>query len=158
MNPEMLDTPRRTSGLVRHLTVADVVLMVVATPAASGIVYYSVSKAAVYPGGSVWLAFLIGMILFLPICIVVAAGSAAAPRAGGLYVFVSRVLGPRLGFVAAMLFFFGYSLTIGVLGGIVVRLLSGLFQTMSGPMAESITGRVARFLSNDHVVFAGGVV
>jgi len=157
LGSDTVKAPRRTSGLIRHLTLLDVILIVVATPAASGIVYYSVSKAAAYPGGSVWLAFLIGMLLFLPICVLVGTASAAAPRPGGMYVFVSRTLGPRVAVVASALFFFGYSLTIGVLGGIVVRLLATLFQTLAGRHAN-VWATVAQTLSSDEAVLLGGLL
>lgn len=150
--------PRPTSGLVRHLTAFDVMLMVVATPAASGIIYYSVSKAGAFPGGCVWLAFLIGTLLFLPICFVVAVASAAAPRPGSMYVFVSRTVNPRVAFVAGAMLFFGYSLTIGVLGGIVTRLLATLFQTVGLSGSHKYMSTLARALSSDHAVLVGGLI
>ncbi len=151
-------TPRTTSGLVRHLTAFDVVLMVVATPAASGILYYSVSKAGAYPGGSMWLAFLIGTLLFLPVCFVVAAASAASPRPGSMYVFVSRTVNPRVAFIAAIMLFFGYSLTIGVLGGIVTKLLATLFNTIALTGDHRHLSGLAQTLSNEHAVFVGGLI
>lgn len=120
---------RRASGLVRELSWFDVFVFVVAGPAASGVIFYSVSTAANYPGASLPLAFLIGLILFFPITLLVALTSATMPRSGGLYIAVSRVLGPTLGYLSAWLLFIGYGLSSGVLGYIVVGLMGSAFST-----------------------------
>src|SRR6056297_4276263 len=104
---------RRASGLVRELSWLDVFIFVVAGPAASGIMFYSVSTAADFPGASLPLAFLFGLIIFLPITLLVAINSATMPRSGGLYIGVSRVMGPTLGFLSAWLLFIGYGISSG---------------------------------------------
>src|SRR3989442_11549697 len=55
---------------------------------------------AFYPGGNMILAFLICLIVVLPTSMVFAMFSAAMPRSGGDYVYVSRVLGPALGMMS----------------------------------------------------------
>lgn len=129
---------RSASGLVRELSWWDVLIMLIATPAASGILYYSVSTASSYPGASVPLAFFIGMIMFLPICASIAIVSSIMPRSGSLYILISRLINPTLGYLAGFLFFLGYSLTIGVLGYIIMGIIGGIL-TNSG-MASNITG------------------
>ncbi len=94
---------RRASGLVRELSWFDVFVFVVAGPAASGVIFYSVSTAADFPGASLPLAFLVGLLIFFPITLLVALSSATMPRSGGLYIAVSRVLGPTIGYLSAML-------------------------------------------------------
>jgi len=120
---------RRASGLVRELSWFDVFVFVVAGPAASGVIYYSVSTAADFPGASLPLAFLIGLAIFLPITLLVAITSATMPRSGGLYIAVSRVLGPTIGYLSSWLLFIGYGISSGVLGYIVVGLLGSAFST-----------------------------
>jgi len=120
---------RRASGLVRELSWLDVFIFVVAGPAASGVIYYSVSTAADFPGASLPLAFAIGLLIFFPISLLVAINSATMPRSGGLYIAVSRVLGPTLGYLSAWLLFVGYGLSSGVLGYIVVGLIGSGFST-----------------------------
>ena len=120
---------RRASGLVRELSWFDVFIFVVAGPAASGVIFYSVSTAADFPGASLPLAFLVGLFLFFPITLLVAITSATMPRSGGLYITVSRVLGPTMGFTSAWLLFVGYGLSSGVLGYIVVGLIGSGFST-----------------------------
>jgi amino acid transporter len=122
---------REASGLVRELSFFDVFAWVIATPAASGITFYAVSTAAKYPGASIPLAFAIGLVIFFPIYALMGIMSATLPRSGSLYVAVSRVLGPSIGFICAWLFFIGYGISIGVLGYIAVGIMGGVF-TVSG--------------------------
>jgi len=119
---------RRASGLVRELSWVDVFIFVIAGPAASGITYFSVARAADYPGGSIPLGFVIGLAMFLPICALIAMTSAMMPRSGGLYVTVSRVVDPTVGYLCGWMFFVGYGLTIGVLSYIVMGIMGGMFQ------------------------------
>ncbi|MGD9140112.1 MAG: APC family permease [bacterium] len=120
---------RRASGLVRELSWFDVFIFVVAGPAASGVTFYSVSTAADFPGASLPLAFLVGLAVFLPVTLLVAITSATMPRSGGLYIVVSRVMGPTLGYLSAWLLFIGYGISSGVLGYIVVGLMGSAFST-----------------------------
>lgn len=118
---------RRASGLVRELTWLDIFIFCIAGPAASGINFYSVSTASENPGGSIGLAFAIGVLLFLPIMICIAITSSAMPRSGSLYITVSRVLDPSLGFFGGWMVLFGYGIAIGVLGFIVTGIIGGGF-------------------------------
>jgi basic amino acid/polyamine antiporter, APA family len=120
---------RRASGMVRDLSWFDVFIFVVAGPAASGVMFYSVSTAADFPGANLPLAFLLGLLIFLPITLLVAINSATMPRSGGLYIAVSRVMGPTLGFLSAWLLFIGYGISSGVLGYLVVGLIGAMFST-----------------------------
>jgi len=129
MNPairEDLTYERTRSGFVRGFSFWDVFTFVVATPAASGIVYYSVASKATFPGASFPLAFVFGIVLFLPVAMLLGATSSAVPRSGGIYVLISRLLSPALGQVAAWLLFVAYGLCIGMFGYIVVGILGGI--------------------------------
>lgn len=55
---------------------------------------------AFYPGGNMQLALLICLVIVLPTSMVFAMFSAAMPRSGGDYVYVSRVLGPSWGMMS----------------------------------------------------------
>src|SRR6056297_2557499 len=120
---------RRASGLVRELSWLDVFIFVVAGPAASGVMFYSVSTAADFPGASISLAFLLGLAIFIPIMLLVSITSATMPRSGGLYIAVSRVMGPSMGYMSAWLLFIGYGISSGVLGYLVVGLIGSGFST-----------------------------
>lgn len=118
---------RRASGLVRELNWLDIVIVCIAGPAASGITFFAVNTQAENPGGSIGLAFAIGLLIFLPLMITVAIMSAAMPRSGSLYVAVSRILDPSVGYLSAWLLVFGYGIAIGVLGYIVTGIIGGGF-------------------------------
>jgi len=127
---------RQASGLVRELSWFDVFIFVVAGPAASGVMFYSVSTAADFPGANLPLSFLLGLLIFLPITLLVAINSATMPRSGGLYIGISRVLGPTLGYLSAWLLFIGYGISSGVLGYLIVGLIGSAFSTAG--LASSI--------------------
>jgi len=116
---------RRASGLVRELTIQDVIIWGVAAPAASGINFFSVRMAYTYPGSNAALSFLISSLILLPLAVTLAMMSAAMPRAGGMYVHVSRVINPTIGFWASWVMVIGYGIAIGLLGHIVTGLFGG---------------------------------
>jgi amino acid transporter len=120
---------REKSGLVKELKWSDVAIMSIAAPAASGILFYSVNMQADFPGGNLSLAFLIGMIAFLPIILLISMLSSSMPRAGSLYVSVSRIISPHLAYIGAMLYIIGQGLVAGILGNIIINILGDLFLT-----------------------------
>jgi amino acid transporter len=147
---------RRASGLVRELSWFDVFIFVVAGPAASGVTFYSVSTAADYPGASLPLAFLIGLAVFLPITLLVAITSATMPRSGGLYIAVSRVLGPTMGYLSAWLLFIGYGISSGVLGYVVVGLMGSAFSTAALSSGIGWLADVGQVMQTPHWQLVGG--
>ncbi len=149
---------RRASGLVRELSWFDVFIFVVAGPAASGVIFYSVSTAADFPGASLPLAFLIGLGIFLPITILVAITSATMPRSGGLYIAVSRVLGPTIGYMSAWLLFVGYGISSGVLGYIVVGLIGSGCSTAGLAGGSDVLARVGAAMQTPLWQTIGGAV
>ncbi len=149
---------RRASGLVRELSWFDVFIFVVAGPAASGVTFYSVSTAADFPGASLPLAFLIGLLVFLPITLLVAITSATMPRSGGLYIAVSRVLGPTMGYLSAWLLFIGYGIASGVLGYIVVGLIGSAFSTAALSSGTAWLASVGQALQTSSGQLIGGML
>jgi basic amino acid/polyamine antiporter, APA family len=123
---EPLVFTRKSSGLVKGLNWWDVFVIVISAPAGSGILYYSVSTKSTFPGGSIGLSFLIGMVLMFPVIYIAAVTSAMIPRSGSLYVLISRVISPAAGFVAAALFFVGYTLSIGVVAFVTTQVAGGI--------------------------------
>lgn len=149
---------RRASGLVRELSWFDVFIFVVAGPAASGVIYYSVSTAADFPGASLPLAFMIGLMVFLPITLLVAITSATMPRSGGLYIVVSRVLGPTMGYMSAWLLFIGYGISSGVLGYLVVGLMGSAFSTAALSSGIAWLARVGNIMQMQEWQLVGGLL
>lgn len=121
---------RRASGLVRELSWLDVAIIAAGAPAASGIMFFSVAAAHRYPGGSIWLAFLIGTLLLLPVAILLGIATATVPRSGSPYTVTSRVLDPSVAYIGAILFFFGYGVALGVIGYIVAGIAGGVFSVV----------------------------
>lgn len=106
---------RNSSGLVKELGTTDVFVMNFGYLGAS----FSVSFAFIiaqslwaYPTANLVLGLLIGLVLCAPgVTLAYALMSAAIPRAGGDYVYISRFVSPLLGFMTnfallVMLFFF----------------------------------------------------
>lgn len=118
---------RRASGLVRELSIWDVVIWTIASPAASGMLYYMVAESNKYPGGSAFLAFLIGAIIILPIVLTLAQILQIMPRSGGMYVIISRILDPSLGFLGSALYVFGEGMAIGVMAWVGTGVLGSAF-------------------------------
>ena len=90
---------RKASGLIRTASVFDVFSFNVL----SGLIGIStlfilVLVPAFYPGANVPLSVLIGGLEVLPLVMVYAALSAAYPRSGGDYVYMSRLIHPAVGF------------------------------------------------------------
>lgn len=91
---------RNATGLVRELSPLDAFNLVFAAVLIPvGISQALNFGAAAFPGANVALAFLLGGILLLGFAGVYIYFTLAMPRSGGDYVWVSRTLGPFLGFV-----------------------------------------------------------
>lgn len=149
---------RNVSGLVKELSWFDVFIISIAAPAASGILFYSVNTQANYPGGSVGVAFLIGMLLFLPVIYLVGLLSTAMPRAGSLYVAISRIVGQNIAYIAAMLFVVGQSMIAGVLGGIIMSILSGIFVASGNLLGSSMLLDIGASFTNTGGKLIGGII
>ncbi|MHA1631555.1 MAG: APC family permease [Candidatus Freyarchaeota archaeon] len=100
MGEEEVVFVRRASGLVRELAWYDIALWVLAGPAAGGMTYYLVKLLGGSPGGDLGLAFLIGGLLYIPLALLMAVISGSFPRASSLYVIVSRIVHPAIGYLS----------------------------------------------------------
>jgi amino acid transporter len=58
-------------------------------------------EPAFYPGGDMTTSYLLALVIVLPTSLVFAMLAAAMPRSGADYVYVSRILGPRLGMMSS---------------------------------------------------------
>ncbi len=143
---------REATGLVREFGFLDVLIFVIATPAASGVLYFTVERAFDYPGASAALAHLLGGLLFIPVAICLGLMSASMPRSGGMYIAVSRVLGPHMGFLGLWLLILGYAIAVGVLGFIVTTMFGSFLIT-----ANVATG-LGKALSTAEGGLIGGII
>ncbi len=157
INNDLIFT-RKASGLVKGLDWLDVFILVVAAPAGSGILYYSVSTASTYPGGNVGLSFLLGMFIILPVIFLAAVSSSMIPRSGSLYVFISRVINPGVGFITAVLFFLGYTLSIGVVAFVVTQVMGGILVNSGTAGKIELIKNIGQALQNPYWAAAGGTI
>lgn len=92
---------RNSTGLVREVSRWDALIMnTLGMNVALGAVFLLLQAPGNFPGGNMLLAILIGtLVMAFTLLWVYAEFSAAMPRSGGDYVFVSRTLHPMLGFL-----------------------------------------------------------
>ncbi|HEY3313771.1 MAG TPA: APC family permease [Bacillota bacterium] len=115
MPQERLVFMRKASGLVRELSVTDVVIWCIASPTASGLLYYQVSNANSYPGANPILTFLIGGIILFPLVYTLATMMRIMPRSGGMYVTISRLIDPSVAYVTNVIYAVSMGMTVGIM-------------------------------------------
>src|SRR5208283_3435234 len=86
--------------------------MAVAVISLGGAVQTIITFLGLYPGADLIGAFTLGLIPALGFIVVYSIQTSAFPRAGGDYVWVSRIAGPTLGFVFSWLLQFGFLFAI----------------------------------------------
>lgn len=90
---------RKASGLVREISLTDVLFYNIAQVGAGiGIAYMVLLLPAFYPGSDIALSSAICLAGTIFTCLVYALLSIAMPRSGGDYVFNSRIIHPTVGF------------------------------------------------------------
>ena len=105
---------RKASGMVRELGMLDVMMFVWAMVFGAGILMTAPATAVSFPGASVPLAYLVIGIVMLPFVITIGYMLTALPRTGGLYVTISRVLHPVVGYFSGWMFFIAMGLIAGL--------------------------------------------
>src|SRR6266568_2363671 len=99
--PQDSNFTRNATGLVREVSMWDALIMnTLGMNVAVGSVLLLQQAPAIFPGGNMVLAVVIGtLIMAFTLLWVYSEFSAAMPRSGGDYVFVSRALHPFLGWL-----------------------------------------------------------
>jgi amino acid transporter len=99
--PQDSNFTRNATGLVREVSMWDALIMnTLGMNVAVGSVLLLQQAPAIFPGGNLWLAVIIGtVIMAFTLLWVYSEFAAAMPRSGGDYVFVSRALHPFLGWL-----------------------------------------------------------
>ena len=105
---------RRATGLVREVSpFSTFVFNMAAQPTAIFIATAAFFvPLAYFPGGSIWLGFLLALALALVLCLCYGLFTSAIPRSGGDYVLVGRVTHPLLGIVSSFFWVAGVILVI----------------------------------------------
>lgn len=115
---------RRSSGLVRQLSIADMTWYgILAAGALFGLVYVFPGPQLFMPGLSVPISALIAMVIMVPVFAVYAGFGSAMPRMGGDYLYQSRALHPAVGFTFTFAWEVFMWVTFTTVGGIVVSQL-----------------------------------
>lgn len=93
---------RKATGLVRQLSLFDAFVFNASfVNIGLAVLYMALYVPAWHPGGSMILATFIAMVIAVPTAITYGMLSAAFPRSGGEYVYISRNLSPAVGFAAS---------------------------------------------------------
>jgi amino acid transporter len=136
---------RKSSGLVRQMSLFDVAWWGVAGSGGFYLLFYFMPYAQYYlPGADLGLAIALCLLVMLPLYALYAGLGASMPRAGGDYVYESRILHPAIGlifplgwftvvWIATFVAFGGY--VISSLGLAPVLLLLGTLQNNSTMIA-----------------------
>jgi APA family basic amino acid/polyamine antiporter len=152
---------RQATGLVREVSWLDAAIYnLIWSSVPLSIAFILAFGTAFYVGGDLVIATLLAFILALPCAVLYAVLSAAVPRSGGDYTWVSRALHPSLGFASNLAFSFWATFFIGIyavyLGfygaGPVLRVLA-VYTGNSG-----ILGLSDFFFSSTGVVITGAVL
>lgn len=115
---------RRSSGLVRELSIGDIVWYgILAAGALFGLVYVFPGPQSFLPGLNVPLSALIAMVIMVPVFAVYAGFGSAMPRMGGDYLYQSRAIHPSVGFTFTFAWEVFMWITFTTVGGLVVATL-----------------------------------
>jgi amino acid transporter len=104
MNPETVYA-RKTSGLIRRVSSWDAMIYNVIFMAPTMVWVLGIWALIAYPGADLPTTAVISTVIAIPIGLFYAIYSAAMPRSGGDYVWVSRVIHPAIGFSINFWFF-----------------------------------------------------
>jgi basic amino acid/polyamine antiporter, APA family len=104
---------RKATGLVREVSPFSTFVFNMGGQPTSVLLATSVFLAlALFPGGSIWLGFLMALGVALVISVCYGLFTSAIPRSGGDYVLVGRVTHPVVGLVSSFLWTWGVILSI----------------------------------------------
>ncbi|MGC8962260.1 MAG: amino acid permease, partial [Candidatus Bathyarchaeia archaeon] len=107
---------RESSGLVRNISAWDALILNVMFMAPTAVFVYGIWASAIYPGVHLPTTALLAIPISIIVGLFYAVYSAAMPRSGGDYIWVSRILHPALGF---MINFFIFMVLLSVAGAYV---------------------------------------
>ncbi|MGA2626874.1 MAG: APC family permease [Candidatus Bathyarchaeia archaeon] len=110
---------RRASGLVRQISMSDAMMFNVLLMGVNWTFVYIVFDAVLYPGVNVPLTQIIAAPLVMIVALTFSLLAVSMPRAGGDYIWCSRILSPYVGFIESftmILVVGGWTGTLGAIG------------------------------------------
>lgn len=106
---------RQATGLVREVSWVDAAIYnLIWSSVPLAIAFVLAFGTAFYIGGDLYLATLIAFVFCLPTAVLYAMLSAAVPRSGGDYTWISRAIHPAIGFASNLSFSFWATFFIGI--------------------------------------------
>ena len=106
---------RQATGLVREVSWVDAAIYnLIWSSVPLAIAFILAFGPAFYVGGDLYLATIIAFVLALPTAVLYAMLSAAVPRSGGDYTWISRALHPAIAFASNLSFSFWATFFIGI--------------------------------------------
>jgi amino acid transporter len=146
---------RQATGLVREVSWVDAAIYnLIWSSVPLSIAFILAFGTAFYVGGDLVVSTIVAFVLALPCAVLYAVLSAAVPRSGGDYTWVSRTLHPSLGFASNIGFSFWATFFIGI-----YAVYLGFYGI--GPVlrvAAVYTGNSSILSAADFFFSAGGVV
>jgi len=100
---------RESSGLIREISATDAFSMNFSYLGPAGGVAYPLTFAPLLIGASWLLAGIVGAIMMFPVLMMYYFLSKLIPRSAGDYIYISRALGPRWGFLQALSNIFAFA-------------------------------------------------
>ncbi len=100
---------RESSGLIREISASDAFSMNFSYLGPAGGVAYPLTFAPLLLGASWLLAGVLGAVIMFPVLIMYYFLSKLIPRSAGDYIYISRALGPRWGFLQALSNIFAFA-------------------------------------------------
>lgn len=159
---------RKASGLIKTASATDVFFFNLGLVSIGiAVALTQLYGAAFYPGGSLWGGRALATVIMVPIAITFSLLTMTYPRSGGLYVYLSRVFGPFVGYTfsfaeSAILLSYGalaatYVTTMGV---------APMFATLGAVTSNStlsqwgtdLTGHGGEFIIGTSVIVLGGIL
>jgi amino acid transporter len=117
---------RKATGLVREVSPFSTFVFNMATqPTAILLAITVFFPIAFFPGGSIWLAFAMALVLALVLCLCYGLFTSAIPRSGGDYVLISRVTHPVVGVISSFFWIAGVILVIAFVAQAFVQVALG---------------------------------
>ena len=115
MGEERVIFVRKATGLVREVGWFSAFCMALCHTVGGGINYFQPTLIYTYPRANVPVGFILGGIPMILLGIAMWLMSAAMPRTGGDYIYISRVLNPYLGFMSNWTFWIAEAMVYGLI-------------------------------------------
>jgi len=155
---ERLIFARKASGLVKELTAFDVVVWAVSVPAIIGFLYFAPRSMYLYGDLAIYLAYIAGFLMCLPMALTIASAVAAMPRAGGVFPIMSRVLPPSLTYLITWIYLLDYGFINGVVNCVAILMFGSSLIYYGTLTANSVAIGTGRFLLSNIGIITGAVI